>query len=172
MANLETEIRNPYSGLTIIDVGKIEKDLRNNRRCTIPTGSVLFLEGVTAENAHVDLGFLELGTSIEGRLMGIGTNLPLKASPSTVVAGFEYNLPGLQTEADLLFQLFETKLAPQWVYKNTLVEMFFAKQGIIDDLRKHGIKPEEIKGLHMTALLSRYPRLIYPASSINTRFRR
>ncbi len=172
MTNLETGRRNPYSDLTIIDTALIEISLRKNRRYTIPAGSVIFLEGVTDESTHIDLGFLELATSLEVKLIGIGTNLPLKATPTTVVAGFEYNLAGLQTEADLYLNRFGTKQAPVWTPRKTPLEMFFAKQAIIDDLRNHGIKPEEIKGLHMTALLSRYPQLTDPVSSVNFRFRR
>ncbi|KKQ34916.1 MAG: hypothetical protein US51_C0022G0003 [Microgenomates group bacterium GW2011_GWA2_37_6] len=163
---------NPYRNLTIISTSSIEKALQTNRRCALPTGSVVLLEGIIGDRTHINMGVLEIGEPLNVKLIGVGTNLPLKASPSVVVAAFDFDLNALQTEAITHLRRFGLKNSPPWVFKRTPIEIFFSWQEITVDLREEGFSPEQIEGLHVTSLLSQYPRFQEPASSVNTRFRR
>jgi len=143
-----------YKMLNTVDISRIIDPGVELSQYLIPQDSILFVHGLINPNTRIDLGLIKTTQPISVNLVAVGRVRKLVGYFEGL---FEYDLKSIVEDAENLIN-FPTKPTDEsWIRKRTPLEMFYARQDMVDDFSDLKIDPSEIIKLQLVAKLMRHP---------------
>lgn len=155
---------------SVLDVDAVRGQFKKGGNYDISSGSVVWIDVVSASDEHIKLGLITLQNMLKARYKLAGRMHPPNLAPA-VYGVFETSFFEMNIEQDA--RRIKDRLgirAPSWVSQKTPLEMFLRLNGA--EVNLGGIDPHNIDRLHLVALLSHYPVEDKPPETKIFRFRK